>query len=136
MSDRSSELEVRVVADGHPEGGEEDLRSLLRWVDADESLRHEVRGRLIGSAALPRGSMGTGLDVLQLLIGSALSGGALAVSVLQWRDSRRRRPGLVLRRGSIEVEIPAEYMGTDVEERVIALLGQEPGGSADDEQAS
>lgn len=131
-----SELEIRVIENKHPEGDEEDLRSLLRWVDADESLRNEVRGRLLGSGTVPRGSMGTGLDVLQLLIGTALSSGALAVSVLQWRDSRRNRPGLILRRGSIEVEIPTEGVGSDMEERIIALLSREPDSSVGDEQAS
>ncbi|MFF3750331.1 hypothetical protein ACFYYH_07695 [Streptomyces sp. NPDC002018] len=131
-----SELEIHVVANKHPDGGEEDLRSLLRWVEADELLRHEVRSRLVSSEATSRGSMGTGLDVLQLVIGSALSTGALAVSVLQWRDSRRNRPGLVLRRGGVEVEIPVESTGADLERRIIALLSQEPDGPADDEQAS
>ncbi|MEU8626808.1 hypothetical protein [Streptomyces sp. NPDC048669] len=130
------EVEIRVAENEHPDGSEEDLRSLLQWVGADESLRHEVRGQLAGSTTAQPGSMGTGFDVLQLLIGSGLSTGALVVSVLQWRDSRRNRPAITLRRGPVEVEIPVSGVPADVAERIIALLDQEPDDVADDEQAS
>ncbi|MDT0342432.1 effector-associated constant component EACC1 [Streptomyces litchfieldiae] len=124
------EIRIHVVAGGHPDGAEEDLRSLRNWLAADESLRREVRASLTASGPAPAGAMGIGFDILQLAIGSGLSAGALAVSVLQWRDSRRNRPGLVLRRGAIEVEIPADGVHPDTLERVIALLDQDPDGPA------
>ncbi|MEU2825196.1 hypothetical protein ABZ763_23735 [Streptomyces bacillaris] len=131
-----TKVEVRVVGNEHAEGGEADLRSLLRWVDAEESLRHEVRGRLASGTAAPPGSMGTGFDVLELLIGSGLSTGALVVSVAQWRESRRNRPAITLRRGAVEVEIPANGVSADMVERIVTLLDREADGSSDDEQAS
>lgn len=106
---------------------EEELRSLLRWLHADETLTRDVRGELGSSVPPAPGHMTGGLfDLLQLAIGSGLSAGALAVSLLQWRDSRRRAPLLTLRRGAVEVEIGA---GADDEtvRRIVALLGQEPG---------
>ncbi|MEU3265379.1 MULTISPECIES: effector-associated constant component EACC1 [Streptomyces] len=131
-----TKVEVRVVGNEHAEGGEADLRSLLRWVDAEESLRHEVRGRLASGTTAPPGSMGTGFDVLELLIGSGLSTGALVVSVAQWRESRRNRPAITLRRGAVEVEIPANGVPADMVERIVTLLDREADGSSDDEQAS
>lgn len=131
-----TELEVRVAVTGQPDGGEDELRSLLRWLRADETLRYDVRGRLTAGTAPAPGSMGAAFDVLQLLIGSGLSAGALAVSVLQWRDSRRRRPGLVLRRGPVEVEISPDAAGSELAERVTALMIRETDGLPDDEPAS
>ena len=67
--------------------------------------------------------MGTGFDVLQLVLGTGLSSAALAVSILQWRDARRTRPALTLRRGDIEVDIPPEAAADeDTVRRIVALL--------------
>ncbi len=52
--------------------------------------------------------MGTGLDILQLAIGSGLSAASLVFSVLQWQTSRRRAPAVTLRRGDVEVLLTAE----------------------------
>ncbi|WP_179500020.1 hypothetical protein [Streptomyces sp. WZ.A104] len=131
-----TKVEVRVVGNEHAEGGEADLRSLLRWVDAEDSLRHEVKGRIASGTTAPPGSMGTGFDVLELLIGSGLSTGALVVSVAQWRASRRNRPAITLRRGEVEVEIPANGVSADMVERIVTLLDREADGNSDDDQAS
>ncbi|QHC22156.1 effector-associated constant component EACC1 [Streptomyces sp. GS7] len=125
-----TDLDVRVTTE--PGGdAEEELRSLMRWLHDDEELSRRVRGRL-GAARGPRpGEMGTGFDLLQLAIGTAVSGGSLAVSVLQWRDSRRRAPELTLRSGEMEVRIPRGAVGDpETLRRIAALLDepQEPGG--------
>ncbi len=97
--------------DGAPPGGgldrEDELRSLRRWLDEDESLDGALHTRLASGTRTRPGEMGTIIDVLSLAIGSGLSSGALAVSLLQWRDARRTRRTVVLRRGEIEIEIPA-----------------------------
>lgn len=129
------EVEVGVTARAHPDGAEEDLRSLLRWLDTDESLRREVRGHLESSVSLPADAMGTGFDILQLILGSGFSSSALAVSIMQWRDSRHNRPGIILRRGHLEIEIPADRPDHETLERVIAFLDQVPAPPADDEPA-
>jgi hypothetical protein len=97
-----------------PDGDhEDDLRSLLRWVRADEGVAAAEGldgGRIVGAPPAP-GEMGLGFDVLQFAVGSGISLGALAVSVAQWRDARAersRRRVVVLRRGSTEIELPAD----------------------------
>ncbi|MGG2463551.1 effector-associated constant component EACC1 [Streptomyces sp. RGM 3693] len=125
-----TDLEVRAV----PEPGgdaEEELRSLMRWLHDDEELHRQVRGSLTASRGPRPGEMGLGFDLLQLALGTAVSGGSLAVSVLQWRDARRRAPELTLRAGEIEVRIPrGAAADPETVRRIVALLdeAQEPGG--------
>ncbi|KAF4407553.1 MULTISPECIES: hypothetical protein [Streptomyces] len=114
-------------------GGDADdeLRSLLRWLRHDETLHDAVRGQVAADGAPRPGAMGGGLEILQLVIGSGLSGAALAVSVLQWRDARRTRPVLTLRRGPVTVEIPADGAAdTEAVRRIVRML--EEGAAADD----
>ncbi|MCZ0996207.1 caspase family protein [Streptomyces noursei] len=84
-----TDLDVRAATEpgGDPE---EELRSLMRWLHEDEGLHRQVRGTLTASRGPRPGEMGLGFDLLQLALGTAVSGGSLAVSVLQWRDARRR----------------------------------------------
>ncbi|GGU69417.1 hypothetical protein GCM10010211_38680 [Streptomyces albospinus] len=125
-----TDLVVRAVP--APGGDAEDeLRSLLEWLHEDEGLHRQVRGRLAASRGPQPGEMGLGFDLLQLAVGTAVSGGSLAVSVLQWRDARRRTPELTLRVGEIEVRIPpGAARDPETLDRIAALLDrpQEPGG--------
>jgi hypothetical protein len=129
------EIEIAVPEDGTAADGAEELRSLLRWLRQDETLGRAVQGTMGQAGERIPGAMGTGFDVLQLVLGSALSGGSLAVSVLQWRDARRVRPALRIRRGEVVLEVPA---GSQVDQRTaeaIARLlgGDEPAGGGGDE---
>lgn len=136
--DAEPDVEIR-LPDGAAEDPESELRSLLRWVHADESLERTVRGRLAGSAEPQPGHMGTAFDLLQFAVGSSMSGGALAVSILQWRDARRQRPALTIRHGGTEVDIPAEAAGDErLLRRITALLDEDSGdeGSGGDDQPS
>lgn len=118
-----SELTVRVGDVDHPADTEDELRSLLRWLHQDESLERRVRGRVAGEGTPLPGRMGTGFDILQLALGTGLSAGALAVSLLQWRDARRTRPVLTLRRGRVEVVVPADATAdAETVRRIVALL--------------
>ncbi|CAG6392089.1 Flagellar hook-associated protein flgK [Actinacidiphila cocklensis] len=106
---------------------EDDLRSLLRWLRADESLAGRAAGRIRDGAPPQPGAMGLAFDVLQLTIGSGLSAGALAVSLAQWRDARRRPPGITLRRGQTTVEIPASGpVDVAALTRALQFLGTQP----------
>ncbi|MFD8382677.1 hypothetical protein ACFV2X_29915 [Streptomyces sp. NPDC059679] len=132
--------ELRVSADGAVGADNEDeLRSLLRWLREDESLERLVGGRVGAAGPAVPGHMGTGFDVLQLVLGTGLSSAALAVSILQWRDARRTRPALTLRRGDIEVDIPPEAAADeDTVRRIVALL-EAPGtgeGTGSDDSAA
>jgi hypothetical protein len=102
-------IEVALSGDDRPDGWEDELRSLLRWLREDEGLARQAEGRIHAGTAPESGHMGTAFDILQLTLGSGLSAGSLAVSFLQWRDARRgNRLIITLRRGDTTVEIPAE----------------------------
>ncbi|RKE22351.1 effector-associated constant component EACC1 [Streptomyces sp. TLI_171] len=128
------EFEISIAVadrDGGDDAGEA-LRSLRDWIVLDEDLAGAVRtGWATGGPAVP-GRMGGGLfDVLQLAIGSSLSAGALAVSILQWRDARRKPATLRLRRGDLELEVPAggPYDAAAVR-ALTALLAADPTAAA------
>ena len=120
-------IEVALGGDDTPDVWEDELRSLLRWLRDDDGLARQLEGHMRAGKAPEPGHMGTGFDVLQLALGSGLSAGSLAVSVLQWRDALRgSRPTITLRRGDITVEIPAQGdVDTDLLARVIRLLDGE-----------
>ncbi|MBN6543455.1 effector-associated constant component EACC1 [Actinacidiphila bryophytorum] len=110
-----------------PATAADDLRSLLRWLRADETLTGLSAGRIRDGEPPQPGAMGLAFDVLQLTIGSGLSAGALAVSVAQWRDARRRPPGITLRRGRTTVEIPATGpVDVAALARALQVLGAQP----------
>jgi hypothetical protein len=119
-------IEVILEA-GFPGNAEEDLRSLLRWLRADENVAGRTYGRVGGSTPPQPDTMGTAFDIVQLTLGSGLSAGSLVVSLLQWRDARRHPPGITLRRGGMTVEIPST---ADVDAgaliRAVAFLTAQP----------
>ncbi|SOD62657.1 hypothetical protein SAMN06297387_10730 [Streptomyces zhaozhouensis] len=104
---------------GEPTAVEDELRSLVRWLRTDESLAHGLVSRLEARRPAGGDEMGAALDVVALVLGSGLSAGALAVSVLQWRDARRSSRPLVVRRGAWEVRIPP---GRPADEETLARL--------------
>ncbi|MCK7625929.1 hypothetical protein MUU72_22975 [Streptomyces sp. RS10V-4] len=117
-----TDLDVR--AETEPGGdAEAELRSLLQWLRNDEELRRQVGGTLAAGRAPRPGEMGLGFDLLQLAVTTAVSAGSLAVSILQWRDSRRRAPGLTLRSRGVEIRIERGAPGdAETVRRIIALL--------------
>ncbi|MBM9509296.1 effector-associated constant component EACC1 [Actinacidiphila acididurans] len=120
------EIEVGLAA-AVPEDTEDDLRSLLRWLRADESLAGRADGQVRDGAPPRPGQMGTAFDILQLTLGSGLSAASLVVSVLQWRDAHRRPPALVLRRGEATVEVPATgEVDAAALVQAVVLLAEEP----------
>ncbi|MEU8653319.1 hypothetical protein [Streptomyces sp. NPDC048737] len=101
-------------------GTEDDLRSLLRWLRADDTAG--VRARL-ATAPPPPGGMGTGFDVLQFAVSGGLSAASLVVSVLQWQASLHRAPAVTLRRGDVEVLLTARAVRDErTVRRLVALL--------------
>ncbi|MFF9062235.1 hypothetical protein ACIRPQ_18510 [Streptomyces sp. NPDC101213] len=101
-------------------GTEDDLRSLLRWLRADDTTG--VRARPV-AAPPPPGGMGTGFDVLQFAVSGGLSAASLVLSVLQWQASLRRAPAVTLRRGDVEVLLTARAArDEEAVRRLVALL--------------
>ncbi|OON82125.1 effector-associated constant component EACC1 [Streptomyces tsukubensis] len=119
----------RLGPGGQPWDTEEELRSLLRWLRADESLHGTMTVVAAPSAPPVPDAMGAGgFDILQLAVTSGFSAAALAVSILQWKSSTRGSTRVRVRRGDIEVELTGELASDEEVRRVIRLLdGQVPG---------
>ncbi|MFI1368455.1 effector-associated constant component EACC1 [Streptomyces griseochromogenes] len=113
-------IEVRVHGVADPET---ELRSLLRWLTADEEVGPAVRGTLAGSEPARPDHLGTLIDLMSLVVSGALSGSQLALAIDQWRAHRRGAPKVTLRRGQLEIEVD----GRDAEtlRRVTELLENE-----------
>ncbi|MEV8594100.1 hypothetical protein [Streptomyces sp. NPDC052012] len=115
-----SQIDVRVagVADT-----EQELRSLLRWLRADEEIGRALHGELRSSAPTDPEHMGNLLDLITLMVSGGLSAAQLVLSIDQWRAARRSRPRVVLRRGSVEIEVVGAEEPTV--RAVAALLNEE-----------
>ncbi|MFJ8051110.1 hypothetical protein [Streptomyces luteogriseus] len=105
-------VDVRVGED------EAELRSLFRWLSADDELR-SARIGLPGTGTAP-GEMGSALDVVEVVLDNVWSAASLVVAVAAWRQSRPHTNRTTLRVGQTEVEIT----GDDEEQvrRVVAAL--------------
>ncbi|HEU4423401.1 MAG TPA: hypothetical protein VFR67_12795 [Pilimelia sp.] len=63
---------------------------LQRWLAYDDRL--PVESREARPVAPADGTLGTTVDILQLVIGSAIALGQLVLSIAQWRQSRPTAP--------------------------------------------
>ncbi|MEU6104410.1 effector-associated constant component EACC1 [Streptomyces flaveolus] len=84
---------------------ETELRSLARWLAADEETGRYAHGVLASAGPPDPEHMGTVLDVLSLSLGSGLAAGQLALAIAQWRTARRGAPLVTLHRNGMRVEI-------------------------------
>ncbi|WP_255954370.1 effector-associated constant component EACC1 [Streptomyces odontomachi] len=84
---------------------EEELRSLLRWLTADEDIGPHAHGVL--SASQPPGSehMGSLLDIISLSVSTGLGAGQLVAGIAQWRSARPASPRVSVHRGTLRVDI-------------------------------
>ena len=97
-------IEVRVHDVADPET---ELRSLLRWLTADEEVGRAVHGRLAGSVPPRPDHQGVLVDLISLLVSGGLSAAQLSFAIDQWRAQRRGSPRVTLRWGGLEVEVDA-----------------------------
>jgi hypothetical protein len=73
-------VRIRIEVDA----GDDELRSLYRWLSVDSQVRRH--GNLDLSAPPPQpGHMGELLDVLSLTLSSGFSAASLAVAIATWR---------------------------------------------------
>ncbi|MFI6014105.1 hypothetical protein ACIBAG_35785 [Streptomyces sp. NPDC051243] len=132
---------------------EYELRSLHRWIGADETLTGACTGTPRASGPPNPDHMGLGFDILEFAVNSGLATGALAVSIASWLDARRGAARLRMTRGRVVVELPAdtpeatlaairmlfhdgndENLGTDGEETVAGTDGEDDMRTADGHQ--
>lgn len=120
-----TQIEVRVTGGAD---SEEELRSLLRWLKADDGIGRGVHGVLAGSEPARPDHLGVLLDLISLSVSGGLSAAQLSLAIDQWRAGRRGGRRVTLRRGGWEIEVD----GADAQTvRDIAELLREP---ADEEQ--
>ncbi|MFJ9083835.1 hypothetical protein ACIRL3_15540 [Streptomyces sp. NPDC102384] len=109
-------MQLDVCVDGPQQ--EDDLRSLHDWLRREPAVRKTARLGLRDAPAAS-GTMGSTLDVLELVTGNGWSAAAFIMSVVTWRSTRPRRPRVTVRRGDVEITV---LEGTD--EEVARLVRQ------------
>ncbi|MFG2729652.1 hypothetical protein [Streptomyces canus] len=118
------QIDVRVAGAAD---SEEELRSLLRWLKADEEVGPALHGELRSSEAADREHMGTLLDLASLVVSAGLAAAQLALAIEQWRAARRTPPRVTLRRGQVEIEVTGAG-----EQTVLAIAAMLDGEQDDD----
>ncbi|MEU2286183.1 hypothetical protein ABZ614_30345 [Streptomyces sp. NPDC013178] len=107
---------------------EEDLRSLLRWLTADEVTGRHLRGALVDAQPAHPEHMGGQLDVLSLAVSSLLGAAQLAMAVVQWRAARRSSPTVTVHRNGTRLDIHAA--DPETVRRLALLLADDGDGDA------
>ncbi|MFE6886668.1 hypothetical protein [Streptomyces sp. NPDC057694] len=102
-------MQLDVCIDGPQQ--EDELRSLRDWLRREPAVRRTARVGL-REAPAASGTMGSTLDVLELVTGNGWSAAAFALSVVTWRRTRPRQPRVTVRRGDVEITL---LEGTDEE---------------------
>ncbi|MGD6748514.1 effector-associated constant component EACC1 [Streptomyces sp. BH106] len=91
---------------------EDDLRSLHDWLRREPAVRETARLGLRDAPAAS-GTMGSALDVLELVTGNGWSAAAFIMPVVTWRSTRPRRPRVTVCRQSTSSQSsgPAALVG-------------------------
>ena len=114
------QVEIDIVVGG----GTADVSSLRRWLLAEPGLRgHAVVSARSG--AEQRGTMGSGLDVVNVVLSNSIALGSLLVAVATWRRSRPRAPRITLEREGVTVTLDGD--SPEAVERVLREWGGTPG---------
>ncbi|MCW2639908.1 MAG: hypothetical protein JWP76_2214 [Dactylosporangium sp.] len=92
------------------DGSIDESRSLFSW------LRDEPQVRRHGEPTVPDGDaapeeMGSGVEVLALVLGSGLSTAQLVLSIIMWRASRGQPVRVIIERDGREVPVDTDDPG-------------------------
>lgn len=85
----------------HGDAADEELRSLYEWLLNEPEILHNSQPRLL-SKDPKSGEMGAALDVISLLTTSAIGLPAMIEVLRNWRETRRRKPQIIIERGDIK----------------------------------
>ncbi|MFB6811871.1 hypothetical protein [Streptomyces sp. NPDC056387] len=105
---------------------ENELRSLVAWLETDRSVGRHVRSVL--TSGLPRvpGQQGDGIDILSLVLSSGFSAASLTASIASWRATRPDAPTLAVERADgTRIEVRGAIT-EETEARLRRLLEDEP----------
>ncbi|AWZ04040.1 MULTISPECIES: hypothetical protein [unclassified Streptomyces] len=99
-----------------------ELRDLFRWLRADEDGPDEVW--LSGEP--PTGSMGGGLEVVNVVLTHTMAVANFALAYATWRRARRGRAALTFTRASDGVSVTLENGSDEAVRALIAALSEPP----------
>ncbi|MEO3756014.1 hypothetical protein [Streptomyces sp. B6B3] len=105
---------------------EEELRSLHTWLLADPEARRGAQVELRASAPSRPDSMGGALDVISLVLGSGFSAASLAVTLAQWRGTRRHEGTTVIVERADGLKVTVSGTSTEEAQRTLRALGVLP----------
>jgi len=94
----------------------DNLLELQHWLAHDDRFPAPTQQR----PAPPDGTLGTGVDILQLVVGNAIALGAVLISIAQWRQSRPRPP--VVRVAVHRPDGPSVSIESDDPEAIAAVV--------------
>ncbi|MFC8852012.1 hypothetical protein ACFT5D_03085 [Streptomyces sp. NPDC057144] len=96
-------MEIDIVVGDDPSG----VSSLRRWLLAEPDLRGQalVSVRIEGQQ---QGAMGSGLDVVNVVLSNSIALGSLLVAVATWRRSRPRAPQVTMERDGVVVTLDGD----------------------------
>lgn len=86
------------------EEAEQELRSFYRWLQDDEDIRRHARVSLHPNAP-KQGEMGSALEAIELVLNYGFEVANFAFAYAAWRQTRRDKPKVTIKRGEIEVTI-------------------------------
>ncbi|WP_182903554.1 effector-associated constant component EACC1 [Microbispora sp. H10830] len=98
---------------------EQELKSLYNWLRDSPEVRHQAEIELVPKA-LEQGAMGDTLDLISLVVASALQVPGIAGAIAAWRQTRRQRPPLVIESGDIKVVLGEA--DPEVAEKIVKAL--------------
>ncbi|MEV2253432.1 hypothetical protein AB0I94_23090 [Streptomyces sp. NPDC050147] len=115
--------------DGDGEGGPGDgsaasVLSLYRWLVAEPELRGHARLSTRARHAAP-GTMGDGLDLVNVVLANSIALGGLVTAVAAWRGSRPRPPQVRLERDGVVITL--QDSSPETVEQVLRLWNEGTG---------
>jgi hypothetical protein len=93
-----------VIIRMNDEQAQQELGSLLAWLEDEPSVRQHADLKLVPSPAVP-GDMSSTFEMIQLIIDSSFQIMNLAIAYAAWRDTRPSRPGVTIERDGIKVAL-------------------------------
>ncbi|MFD8488471.1 hypothetical protein [Streptomyces sp. NPDC059712] len=96
-------MEIDIVVGDDPSG----VSSLRRWLLAEPDLRGQASVS-VRTEGQQQGAMGSGLDVVNVVLSNSIALGSLLVAVATWRRSRPRAPQVTMERDGVVVTLDGD----------------------------